>query len=289
MLHKELEIEGRDIGLSLLDPLRTRNTKLEKSRGFKRILASVQTLGLIEPLCVYPEGERYVILDGFLRMKACESLGVETVPCLIYPDKEAYTYNRMVNKLSPVQENRMIKKALETLDKKTITQALGIARLECRLTDPVLQALAPEVVTAIEKGNLSKSAGVEFVHVVPDRQREILREMEKKDEYSPRFARAMILRTPEEQRSGWKGRAAPWKRDPERKKEMAARLEQAEEKHDFFSRLYRDYTSDLMKMSIYARKLITNERIEAILRERHPEILERLRSIVFQEKDTAVA
>lgn len=289
MTSKTIDIEGRDLPLGLLIPLRQRYIKLEKARGYKRILASIKAIGLIEPLCVFPEKDRFMILDGFLRLKACEELGAKSVPCLIYPDKEAYTYNKMVNKLSPVQENRMIQKALEILDRNTISKTLGMAKLECRLTDSVLKALHTDAIDAIEKGLLGKTCASEFVHVIPERQKEIIREMERNNEYGSRFIRALILRTPEEQRSGWKGRAAPWRRDPVRKKEMVARLQEAENKHDFFVRLYRDYTTDLMKLSIYARKLLTHEVIGPILQERHPEIAERLHSIIFQETEKSSA
>ena len=52
-------------------------------------------------------------------------MGVETVPCLVWKEREAFTANRMVNHLSAAEEMRMLRKSLEELDEKTIAGALG--------------------------------------------------------------------------------------------------------------------------------------------------------------------
>lgn len=57
-------------------------------------------MGLLEPLIVYPQGDNYEILDGCLRYRILLDWGVETVPCLIGRQREAFTGNRMVNQLS---------------------------------------------------------------------------------------------------------------------------------------------------------------------------------------------
>jgi ParB family chromosome partitioning protein len=92
--------EGLDIPLIRLRPLRER--KVSK-REFNRILGSIKAVGLIEPLVVYPEGDDYVILDGVQRYRALLELGVEVAPCILGPQREAFTGNRMVNRVSPVQ------------------------------------------------------------------------------------------------------------------------------------------------------------------------------------------
>jgi len=99
-----------------------------------RIQRPIQTVGLVEPLCVYPENGRYIILDGYLRYKAFQQLEVEMVPCQIQQSKEAYTYNRMVNNLSAVQQSRMLRQSLETINRKTIEEAFGIQSIEYRQT-----------------------------------------------------------------------------------------------------------------------------------------------------------
>ena len=96
---KSIKIQGKDIPIEMLVPLKEREINFKKHRGFKKILSTLQTVGLLEPLCVYKENGRYFILDGYLRYKAFQELGVDMIPCQIQQSKEAYTYNRMVNKI----------------------------------------------------------------------------------------------------------------------------------------------------------------------------------------------
>lgn len=121
-----LNVKGRDVKLSDLVPRTTRRIDLKKSRGYRKILFSIKSVGLVEPLCVYEEDGKYIILDGYLRYKACMELGIEKVPCLTYAVKDAYTFNRMVNPLSGFQEVRMLRKALEKLDESDIAETFGL-------------------------------------------------------------------------------------------------------------------------------------------------------------------
>src|SRR5262249_19208406 len=95
---------GIDVPLIHLPPLRER--KVTK-REYDRILASIKAVGLIEPLVVFPENGDYLILDGVQRYRALVELGVATAPCILGQEREAFTSNRMVNRVSPVQEHRM--------------------------------------------------------------------------------------------------------------------------------------------------------------------------------------
>ena len=126
---KPYEVDGIDVATQSLQPLNERpNINTEKHRGYRRILSSIRKIGLIEPLCVYREGDSHIILDGYLRWLACKELEYEIVPCILYKDKEAYTFNRMVNNLSGFQEIKMMRKSLESLDEKTIADFM--TRLE---------------------------------------------------------------------------------------------------------------------------------------------------------------
>ena len=61
---------------------------------------------------------------------------------------------------------------------------------------------------------------------------------------------------------------------------MLKELATAEEKHDFYTTLYRQYSINLLKLVIYARQLVTKERIAAYLRQSHPEILATFQDII---------
>ena len=49
----------------------------------------------------------------------------------------------------------------------------------------------------------------------------------------------------------------PWNKSAQRKSDLLKKLAEAEKKHDFYSRLYKQYTIDLLRLAIYARALST--------------------------------
>ena len=271
-------VPGRDIPLVLLRPRHER--KISK-REYERIRASILAVGLIEPLLVFPEDDYYIILNGHQRYRILLELGVETVPCIFAPEKESFTSNRMVNRLSPLQESRMIKKSLDELDEKTIATALGITHIAHRLNATLLKQLHPTIAAAFDAETINKACVLELSYVTPKRQEEILRTMENYKDYSVPFARSLVLKTPQHARAKNRtGVKNPWARSEQRKSDLLKKLADAEEKHDFYTTLYRQYSINLLKLVIYVRLLVTKERIAAYLRESHPDILATFQEII---------
>lgn len=273
-----MSIQGRDIPLVLLRP---RHERKISQREYDRIRVSILAVGLIEPLLVFPENDYYIILNGHQRYRILLELGVETAPCIFAREKESFTSNRMVNRLSPLQESRMIKKSLDELDEKTIANALGITHIAHRLNTALLKRLHPKVAAAFDGGMIKKACVLELAYVIPKRQEEILRSMENYKDYSVPFARSLVLKTPQHARAKDRtGVRNPWARHEQRKSDLLKKLTDAEEKHDFYTTLYRQYSINLLKLVIYARQLLSKERIAAYLRDSHPEILATFREIV---------
>lgn len=272
--------EAHDIPIIRLKPLRDRKVN---RREFDRILASIKAIGLIEPLIVYPEGDDFVITDGVQRYRALLELGIEVVPCIVGRHREAFTGNRMVNRVSPVQENRMIQKSLEELDEKTIAAALNLSGIAHRLKKTLLKHLHPDVAAALDQCAITRTCAMELTYVKPDRQSEILSAMKGYKDFSVAFARSLILKTPPAQRESRRRRKHnPWNKSAQRKNDLLKKLAEAEQKHDFYSRLYKQYTIDLLRLAIYARTLLTNNRVRVHLDQHHPEIVARFESIIAE-------
>ena len=142
-----IAMEGVDLLIEDLIPLNTRTEiNLKKNQGFKKIVASIKAIGLIEPLYVFPENEKkFTILDGYLRYKACENLGIKNIPCLVHKEAEAYTFNRMVNPLGNYQEQMMLRRALEEIDAKTVAETFGLSSLSHRLSKNLIAVEPPSV------------------------------------------------------------------------------------------------------------------------------------------------
>lgn len=273
--------EGLDIPLIRLRPLRDR--KVIK-REFDRILASIKAVGLIEPLVVYPDNGDYVILDGVQCYRAMLEMGVEMAPCIIGKQREAFTGNRMVNRVSPVQENRMIEKSLAEVDEASIAAALGISGLAHRLRKTLFKQLHPGVATAFDQGKINRACAKEFTHVKLPRQKEILDLMEGHKDYSTAFVRTLVVKTPAQQRETHRHKNNPWDKTTQRKNDLLKKLADAEQKHDFYSRLYKQYTIDLLRLAIYARSLLTNTRLREYLNQHHPDVVTRFEAVIVDAR-----
>ena len=62
---------------------------------------------------------------------------------------------------------------------------------------------------------------------------------------------------------------------------------ETEQKHDFYSRLYKQYTVDLLRLAIFARSLLTNSRVREYLDQHHPMIVARFESSSQTRKDSS--
>lgn len=270
-------IDGRDLPIVKLVPRRKRQWP---KKYYQRIEASLRAVGLLEPLVVYQRGDDYDILDGELRHAILLDMGVETVPCLVWKEREAFTASRMVSHLSAAEEMRMLRKSLEELDEKTIAGALGLTRIAHRLNEGLLKQLDPSVVRAFDAGKLNRSCACELTHVKAERQAEILALMESCNDYSTTFAKGLVLKTPAAKRAKPNGAKTPWTRAEQKRSNLLKRLQEAEQQQDFFSGLYRQYTTNLLKLVIYVRSLLANQRVRGYLQDHHAQQIDLFEQII---------
>jgi len=268
-------VHGIDISIVKLVP---RNERTVAKKYRQRIEASLRAVGLIDPLIVYPLEDGYEILDGALRYRILLDLGVEMVPCLVHDSRDGFTSNRMVNQLSASQEMRMLRKSLEELDEKTIANALGMQSIGHRLNKGLLAKLHPGVVKAFNANKINLQTARELINVKQDRQHEILKLMQSCNDYSTTFARGLVLKTPTGKREKTTARRTPWAQADEKKSQLLKKLQEAEQQQDFYSGLYRQYTTNLLKLVIYVRTLLNNVEVKTYLQAHHAELAQ-----VFEE------
>src|SRR5262245_62163531 len=145
-----LAFESKGLSVPIADvlPLKQINAKFKSYPKYDQLLSSVREVGIIEPLVVFPQdgpaGSTYLLLDGHLRLEALKDLGETFAPCIISTDDEAYTYNRRINKVPPIQEHMMIVKAIKSgvsderiakdlnIDVATIRQQRDLWKGTCR-------------------------------------------------------------------------------------------------------------------------------------------------------------
>ena len=133
MSEVKIGFEMRKIRLSLavILPVRQMKDPQKNVRRYKTIRASIKEVGLVEPLVVYPQkggAGTYLLLDGHLRYFALKELGETEADCIIANDDESFTYNARISRLAPIQEHKMIVKAVRN-GVKTGTDRGGVEHL----------------------------------------------------------------------------------------------------------------------------------------------------------------
>lgn len=104
------------LGLGEITPLKIISATVKQSEKFHQIVASIREVGVIEPPVVAPRKkakDTYLLLDGHLRVEALKILGKQDVVCLVSTDDEAFTYNKHISRISPIQEHKMILQAVK--------------------------------------------------------------------------------------------------------------------------------------------------------------------------------
>ena len=72
------------ISITEIVPIKTVTAAYRKTPTYRRIAASLEHVGLIEPLVVFPATKgTYVLLDGHTRLDILTATGVPTANCLL--------------------------------------------------------------------------------------------------------------------------------------------------------------------------------------------------------------
>lgn len=165
----------------------------EQSVKFKSIFSSVKEIGIIEPLVVYPEGEDFILLDGHLRLLALKNLGKVDTLCLISTDDESFTYNKQINRLTTVQEHKMLVKAIERgVSTELIAKTLNVNIESLKTRVNLLNGISKVVVTKLADKQVNKDIFRILRKMKPERQIEAVDMMIASNKYSSTYANMML-------------------------------------------------------------------------------------------------
>lgn len=172
---------------------------IKRSAKYQQIKLSIQAIGLVEPLVVisHPEYKSdYLVLDGHLRLEALVELNTEHVLCLISKDDEGFTYNKNVNRLSAVQEHKMIVRAHENgVAAEALGVALGVSVELIRLRFRLLDGICNEAINLLADKPIPRSVFPVLKGMKPFRQIDVANIMINLNNYSLKFAKAMLHAT----------------------------------------------------------------------------------------------
>ena len=249
------------------------------STKFNIILTSIKEIGIIEaPMVTYKDGQ-YQLLDGHLRIHALKKLGIKKVNCLLAKDDEGFTYNKHVNRLSNIQEHKMIVKAIE--------RGVSMARLA--------KVLNMDITSIIHKKNLLVGIDAETAELLKDkivcrevfsylrkmkpaRQVEAAKLMNDMNNYSAKFARSIWLASSDKQLIN------PLKRPSTVDMEKLARLEnEVSSLQGEYSIMEDKYGIDVLNLTLvkgYIRNLFDNNRVKEFLNTHEPDIYRQFEKII---------
>lgn len=190
------------IPLDCLLPVRVVEKVEQSVKRYASIVSSIQEVGVIEPLVIYPNrGKKgtYFIMDGNLRYHALRKLGIKDAECITADQNESFTYNARICRMSPIQEHRMIAKAVKNgVAVKKLAATLNLSENHVRTTLNLLQGLDPEAVVILESHHVSHAAIKAFKKVLPTRQIEMAEMMVSMNDFSGHYAESLLAATKEE-------------------------------------------------------------------------------------------
>jgi hypothetical protein len=168
-----------------------------RSQIYRQIAASLEQVGLIEPVVVFPRGpEDYLLLDGHARIDILKSRGIGEVRSIFATDDEAYTYNKRVNHAPPIAQHFMILKALATgVSEERIAASLNVNIANIRKRRDMLDDICPEVVAILKTKHVTADAFAVLKKMKPFRQIEAAEHMTASGTYSVKFAKALLAVT----------------------------------------------------------------------------------------------
>lgn len=274
-----------------IDMLREVTPKIKKSAKYAQIAASISEVGLIEAPVVahHPVMPgRYLLLDGHLRVDILRGQGRDGIYCLLATDDEAFTYNKRISRLAPIQEHRMILKLVEKkVPELRIARSLNIDVSTLQQKKRMLVGICPEALELLKDKPVNAKVFSVLRSMRPFRQIEAAELMVTMNRYTDGYARALLAATPKAQIiAETRPKAAKGLTDDQK-----AIMERESAQLDREVKLaHLSYGADHLLLVVargYLARLLGNPRIVRFLTQQRPEFLSEFRRIA--EIDTMAA
>ena len=254
------------------------------SRKFKQIVASIEAVGLIEPLSVGREDKhtgQHTLLDGHLRLLALQRLGIADAPCLVATDDESYTYNNRINRISTIQEHFMICRTVERgVSPERLAKALDVDISYIHKKVGLLVGVCAEAAEMLKDQHFSPNLSGVLRKLKPTRQIQCVELMLAANNITVAYAQALLAATPshllvdETKPSKLQGVTA----------EQMARMErEMGNLQGQFKLAEQSYGHDVLNLVLakgYLVKLLENASVVKFIKQHRPELLEQFETIV---------
>ena len=268
-------------------PVRVLSKSIKSSRKYTQITASIREIGLVEPPVVARNGDAggsWLLLDGHVRIEVLKDLGREHVECLVSTDDEAFTYNKRVSRIAPIQEHRMILQAIERgVPEEKIAAALDLNPRSIQRKVKLLDGICPEAVAILKDKACTAAVFTTLRKMIPLRQIEAAELMVNANNYSVAYISAILAGTPQAQLV----EANKPKRINGVTPQAVARMEKELARlQEGITQIQDTYGQDHLQLTVlrgYVGKLLGNARVVRYLMQTRPEFLSEFQTIAEME------
>jgi hypothetical protein len=255
---------------------------LQGTVKFRQIVSSIQSVGIIEPLSVTladATEAQYLLLDGHVRLQALNELGAATAPCLLASDDEAYTYNTRINRLSTIQETRMLQEAVaKGVSRERLAQTLNIDLSSLLKKLKLLDGICPEAAAMLKDRQFSPEISRLLRKMKATRQIECIDLMLTANSVTVNYAEALLATTPVELLVDG---SKPIMRGvtSEQMERMEREMQNLQGQYKLIEDSYADDVLNLVVAQGYLSKLLTNEAVSRFITQQRPDIFEQFQII----------
>jgi len=276
---------GVVLPVSSILPVRQLKPGVRATQKYQQILASVQEIGVIEPLIVFPQDrktEMYILLDGHLRLEVLKELGVKSARCLISTDDEGFTYNKRVSKLATIQEHAMVLSAITKghVSEEKIARALNFDIATIRKKRDLLTGIGPEAAEVLKTRSISPMVFGLLRKMKPVRQLEVAELLVATNNFSVPYTKALLAATPAEMLVDPEKRKVIEGLTPEQIVKMEKEMDSIHRGLKLIEASHGNEVLNLVLARGYLAKLFGNPRIVRYLGQNYADILRELQAIV---------
>jgi len=272
------------VPLDNLLPSRKISIGLLQSRKYQQILASVREVGVIEPLSVIAADSAagtYLLLDGHVRVVAMRDLGYTEANCLIAKDDEGYTYNTRINRVSSIQEHRMIRRAIDRgVSREKVANPLGVDVSLIHKKVSLLDGVCDEAIEMLKDRQFSTNVTSALRRMKPLRQVQCVELMIDCNKFTSDYANALLALTPPDMLVDSTNPRKQTGVTPEQLARMEREMANVQGQYKLVEQNYGQDVLNLVLAQRYLEKLLANKMVTRYLRQHQPEVLEQFEKIV---------
>jgi len=270
------------VPLANIFPSKILPTSVLETLKYKRIIASVVQLGLIEPLSVARQRDgSYLLVDGHIRLDALKQQNATEAKCIVADDDESFTYNKRINRLPPIQEHHMIVRALEKgVSEEKLARSLDVDVKVIRQRRDMLAGISPDVAEILKDKTMSVTSFSKIRKMKPIRQLEVAELMISANNFTFSYVSALLASTKPSDLHKPEDIAKATGLTTEQMARLEREMSSLSETYKEMEASYGDDMLILVIAAGYIERLLSKPDIEHFLASYHSEILETFRTIV---------